>query len=116
MTEIIHYERCNKNKCIGYVDICVPITKPTNIVFRRIAHIQSGDRRWFNLPSFGREMPNGEMKFLKSFEFQTQVYNGQLMESLPEKVREYCAKNGIEDIAPMDFSTAVINSNDDMPF
>lgn len=102
MVEVIHYETANRNKTIGYMDIRVPIIKPTVVVLRKIAHVQSGDRKWFNYPSFSRGK-DGQQQFLKFFEFETQIYNGQLLESLSDKVKKYCKENGIEQTEPMDF-------------
>ena len=48
MVEVIYYEQANKNKTIGHVDIRVPILKPTVIILRKLAHVQSGDNKWFN--------------------------------------------------------------------
>jgi hypothetical protein len=114
MVEVIHYETANKNKTIGYVDIRVPIMKPTVLVLRKIAHVQSGDRRWFNYPSFSREI-NGQPSFFKFFEFETQIYNGQLLESLSDNVKDYCKRNGIEGLEPMNFDTFPESTNE-LPF
>ena len=120
MVEVIHYETANKNKTIGYADIRVPILKPTVIVFRNIAHIQSGDRRWFNLPSFSRGVkPDGSTNYLRFAELETQTYNNQLVESLHERVKEYCARHGIQEVEPMDFSSFpadIPTSMDELPF
>lgn len=114
MVEILHYERANKNKVIGYVDVKVPINKPTILIFRRIAHIQSEDRRWFNLPHFQREK-DGKTQYLKYCEFETQVYNAQMAERLSEHVKEYCLKNNIHEIDNLDFD-AMPKSMDEVPF
>jgi len=116
MVKIIHYERANKNKTIGYVDVMVPIIKPTVIFVRKIAHVQSGDKRWFNLSSFQREYGDAPPSYHKHFEFETQVHNTMLLESLSEKVREYCAKNGMEEVETMDFNTFPSIDENDLPF
>ncbi len=115
MVEIIRYESANKNKTIGFVEVRVPIVKPTVIVLRKISHLQSGDRRWFNLPSFSRENPDGTIAYFKYFEFETQVYNGQLLEALNQKVREYCKEQGIHEVEPMNLDTFP-TSMDELPF
>lgn len=115
MVEILHYETANKNKVIGYVDIKVPINKPTILIFRRVAHIQSGDRRWFNLPSFQREKPDGIPEYFKYYEFETQVFNGQLTEGLSEKVKAFCIENKIAEVQNMDFDS-MPTSMDELPF
>lgn len=116
MVEIIHYEQANHNKTIGYVDIRVPILKPTVMIFRKIAHVQSGDRRWFNLSSFSREKQDGSKIYLKHAELEIQAYNTQLMESLNDKVKEFCKKNGIESLQPMNFEEFPTSSSHDLPF
>lgn len=119
MVEVIHYETANKNKTIGYVDIRVPILKPTVLIVRKIAHVQSGDRRWFNLASFSRDNADGTPNYLKFCEFETQVYNGQLLEAMNEKVKEYCRKNGIEEVEPINFDSFPqdkVTSMDQLPF
>ena len=117
MVEVLYYEAANKNKTIGYVDVRVPILKPTVLIFRRISHIQSGDRRWFNLSTFSRDNPDGSPNYLKFCEFETQAYNSQLLESLSEKVKEYCAMNGIKELEPMNFNDFPASSSDEqLPF
>lgn len=116
MVEVLHYEAANKNKTIGYADVRVPILKPTVMVFRKIAHIQSGDRRWFNLPSFSRDKPDGTPNYLKFAEFETQVFNSQLLEALSERVKEFCKVNGIEAVEPMNFDQFPPTSMDELPF
>lgn len=115
MVEVIHYESANKNKTIGYADLRIPILKPTVIILRKVSHLQSGDRRWFNLPSFSRDRADGTPNYLKYFEFDTQIYNGQLLDELNEKVKQYCQQNGIQEIEPMNFSDFP-KSKDELPF
>lgn len=97
MVEVINYEPVNKNKTIGYVDIIVPILKPTTLLFRRIAHLQSGDKKWFNFPSFQKEN-NGTSTYTKYYQFQEESYNPKLLSSLKEKVEEFCQKHGINEV------------------
>jgi hypothetical protein len=115
MVEILHYEIANKNKVIGYVDVRVPINKPTMIIFRKIAHIQSGDRRWFNFPSFQRTKSDGTSEYIKYYGFETQIFNGQLTEGLSEKVKAYCVENKIAEVQNMDFDS-MPSSMDELPF
>lgn len=115
MVEILHYEPVNKNKTIGYADIRVQINKPTVLIFRKVAHIQSGDRRWFNLPNFSREKADGSPSYLKFCEFETQAYNNQLLECLPDKVKAYCMEHGIAEIESMDFDSSS-GFKDELPF
>ncbi len=102
MIEVINYQRENRNKVIGYVDIKLW----DKIVVRRIAHLQSGDRRWFNLATFPRKKEDGTSDYKKYFEFSTEVHNSQLLDSLSEKVKEFCEKHNIPEIEPLSFTTA----------
>lgn len=115
MVEIIHYETANKNKIIGYADIRVPISKPTVLIFRKIAHLQSGDRSWFNLPAFLREAQNRSQFYYKYCEFEAQDITRSLLESLGDKVKAYCKEHGIfpqkAEEVPM-----ILESNDELPF
>lgn len=116
MVEITHYEPANKNKTIGYVDVRVPIVKPTVLIFRKIAHIQSGDRRWFNFPSFSREEAANEKTYHKFCQFEVEAYNGQLLESLTTKVKDYCEKHGIRPVEQIDFDSFPEETGTDIPF
>lgn len=116
MVEILHYETANRNKIIGYVDIRVPVNSPTVLLFRRIAHVQSGDRKWFNLPTFSRDKADGAPNYLRYAEFETQPHNGQLLECLSEKVKAFCAAHGIEELQPMNFDEFPPQSMDELPF
>lgn len=105
MVEITHYEKANKNKTIGYVDIRVPITQPIVLIFRKIAHIQSGDRRWFNFPSFSREDNSGDKNYHRFSHFEIEAHNNQLLEGLAQKVQEYCERHGIIPVEQIDFES-----------
>jgi len=94
MVEVIHYETSSKNKTIGHVDIKIPILKPTVLILRRIAHLQSGDKKWFNYPSFQREK-DGFTNYTKYYQFETDIHNAKLLECLHEKVIAFCKERGI---------------------
>ncbi len=100
MVEILNYEKVNRNKTIGYVDIKVPILKPTTLIFRKIAHLQSGDKKWFNFPSFQKEQ-NGAVTYTKYYQFEAQEYNPKLLSRLQDKVAEFCEKHGINEVQEM---------------
>lgn len=91
--EVINYEKANKNKVIGYVDIEIP---KWGMVIRRIAHLQSGDKKWFNLPCFPRSQADGTQKYFRYWELKLEAHNGDLMAQLSDKVKEYCEKNKID--------------------
>lgn len=118
MTEILYYERENKNKTIGYVDILIPIKKPVNLILRKVSHVQSGDRRWFNLASFNRQKQDGSNNYLKFAQFEIEAYNTQLLEGLGEKLKEYCQKNNIEELQAYNFDESPVTRMDEagLPF
>jgi hypothetical protein len=114
MLEILHYEVANKNKIIGFVDIKITVQSLTMII-RKIAHFQSGDRKWFNLPTFARDNEAGTSLYLKYWEFEIGAHNGQLLELLSEKVKDFCQKNNIQEIQPLNFDRPP-TSMDELPF
>lgn len=101
MIEVIYYERVNRNKTIGLVDIKIP--KWNNMIIRKIAHMQSGDRKWFNLPTFQRTKLDSSVEYLKYWQFELEVHNGQLLEELPQKVKDYCEKHNIQEVQKLSF-------------
>lgn len=116
MIEILNYERVNKNKVIGYVDIALPPMSTPRMIIRKIAHFQSGDRKWFNLASFSRESGGKENKYFKFWQFELEVYNGQLLEKLHEPVKQYCLENKIAEIESLNFQSQNFDVNTDLPF
>ena len=110
MIEILHYERANKNKIIGYVDVKI-IINGLSFILRKLSHMQSGDKRWFNFPSFARKKQNGENEYLRFWQLEIEVYNNQILEKLSEKVKEYCEKNNIPEIQPLDFDKQTIEKD-----
>lgn len=99
MVEVLYYEKANKNKVIGYVDIKVPIISPTVLIFRKVNHLQSGERKWFNLPAFFRAKLDGSGSFPRFCEFETQAHNEELLGCLEAKVLEFCMKHKISDFS-----------------
>lgn len=114
MIEVVHYEKVNKNKIIGYVDIRVSIAD-TFMYIRKISHLQSGEKRWFNLPSFSRDKEDGTPQYFRIWELEQQVHNMHLLDSLSDKVKEYCQKNNIKEVEPLNFSEPS-NGSDEFPF
>ncbi len=115
MIEILHYETANKNKVIGYVDFKL-ILNGLSFIFRKISHLQSGDRKWFNIPNLVRDKADGSPDYLRYWQFEQEVHNTQLMEELPEKVKEYCLKNKIAEVSPLDFNASSSKIDDDVFF
>ena len=114
MIEVLHYETANKNKIIGFVDVKISLNGMSMII-RKIAHLQSGDRKWFNLPTFSRNKADGSPHYLKYWQFELDAHNGQLLEKLAEKVKEHCKDNNIKEIAPLNFHASTKNL-DELPF
>lgn len=94
MIEIINYEKVRKNKVIGYVDIKLP---KIGLIIRRIAHLQSDQKKWFNFPCFSKEQHDGKLKFYPYVQFELDAHNGSFFEQLSEKVKEFCEKHQIDD-------------------
>jgi hypothetical protein len=110
MIEILNYEKANKNKIIGYVDVRVP---KLGMVIRKIAHLQSDQKKWFNFPTFSKEQPDGKVRYSSYCQFDLEAHNSQFFEILSEKVKEYCAKHDIKEPEPLDLSGAYAG---DLPF
>lgn len=91
MIEIINYVTANKNKTIGFVDVKLW----NKIIIRRIAHVQSGDKRWFTLPTFFNEESQKENKYERYFQFVLEAHNGEFLAKLPELVSKFCLENKI---------------------
>lgn len=116
MLEVINYERVtDKDSIIGYATIKLPRMVMPVTILRRIAHFQKGDRRWFNLPSFSVSTPQGK-EYPKFWEFESQTYNADLLEKLPELVKLYCHENKIPEIEPLSFDIAPSDLQDLCPF
>ena len=110
MIEITKYEQVQKGKIIGYVDIL--LTK-WNLIIRRIHHLQSGDKRWFNFPSFPKEIEDSDskVKYFPYVQFAIDDHNRRLFDKLSVLVTEYCEKNGIDIGVPTD-----MNLDEEAPF
>lgn len=107
MVEVIYYEAVDKNKTIGYADIRIPILKPTVIILRKVAHLNSEDKRWVSLPSFKREAAGGEPFYEKYFEFEDKSYNWKLLDTLRLKVDEYCKAQGVSEKKEVNIETEI---------
>lgn len=110
MIEIINYERVNDGKKIGYVDIYLPKRKE---YISRIAHFQSGDRRWFNLPCYQKKFSDGTVKYYPIWRMDPDTHNNDLLEALSDPVKIYCLEHKIAEIEPLNLSASF---DGDMPF
>ncbi len=116
MVEILHYEKVtNKNKTIGYVDIKLQILKPTTIILRKVSHVQSGEKKWFNMAAFPREASN-KLEYFKYFQFEEDEYNKKLLSSLQLKVDEFCKKHNLYQEQETLGFPSFIATEEDIPF
>lgn len=106
MIEVLAYERANKNKIIGYVD--VKLSK-WGFIIRHIPHFQNGDKKWFTLPCYSKEEPDGKYKYFPYIQFETANHNTKFLEILADKVKEYCSKNNIAE-------PKALNLDEEIPF
>lgn len=112
MIEILHYEAANRGKTIGYVDVKLEMGK-ASLIFRRIPHLQSGERRWFNLPTFAKE-ENGMTKYLPYFQFAIELNNGAFLEKIAEMTQKYIDEHNIKLPQGLDFDDKLPET--DLPF
>ncbi len=92
MIEILNYEKAEKNKVIGYVDIKVTINKPTTFILRKIAHLASQEKKWMNYPSYPKEQMDGSQKYFRYAEFADQSLNTNFLNLLSDEVKKYLEK------------------------
>lgn len=100
MIEIINYEKNEKtdaSKVIGYVDVKVTISKPTTFILRKIAHLESQDKKWLNFPSYPKEQLDRTKKYYRYAEFSEQTVNTTFLNLLSEEVKKYLEKEKVED-------------------
>lgn len=94
MIEILNYEVAeNKNKVVGYVDVKLTINKPTTIIFRKIARLNSNDKDWLNFPSFSKPNVDGTPQYYKYCEFTEQGHNSKFMEVVMDALKKYLSQN-----------------------
>lgn len=113
--EIIYYEKAEKNKTVGYVDLRIPIVRPAVLILRKLPHLGSGNKRWFNLASFNRPKSDGSNNYLKYAEFENQMANSYLLENMSEKVKVYCEKHGIREMEEINFDEFP-KASEELPF
>jgi hypothetical protein len=116
MIEILAYEKANKNKVIGYVDIKI-IVSGLSMIIRKIAHFQNGSQEWFSLPVFSKGEFGQPLNYFKYWQFETEAHNNQLLESIRDKVKDFCQKNGIQATPALKFDEQVQVAVDaELPF
>ena len=87
MIDILRYEKTNIGDIIGYMDIAYDIDS-RRFIIRKIPHIQNGNKRWCNLPSFIRYNEEGKAEYLKYFECK-ELFGSSFFETLNEKAKEH---------------------------
>lgn len=90
MLQILKYEAVDKGVCIGYVDVKIDTW---NLIIRRIAHLQKGERRWFNLPQYSIDGNEGKRLYVRYVDFDSIDTSSRFFEALKEAVRAYLEKN-----------------------
>lgn len=108
MIEILSYKPTNLGKKIGFVEIYVP---KFGMIFRHLAHLQSGNKRWINFPTFSEE-EGAKKHFNPYFSFKTEIHNSDFLEQVNEAVKKYCELNHISPPNPLDLS----GNLDECPF
>lgn len=95
--QILNYEKVNKNKVIGYVDIRIP---KWGVTLRRIAHLQSGDKSWFNFPMFSQEQANDKLKFTPYISFDQPMHSSEFFKTISDLVDDFLSKGPISETIP----------------
>lgn len=99
MIEILYYEKVVKesSKVIGLVDIKFPMKDMQGnlvpMIFRKVAHLQSGEKRWFNLANFKRPKGNGQDAYLPYAQPEQSSHITNILEHLPKLVEKYIELN-----------------------
>lgn len=100
MIEILSYRPTNQGKKIGFIEVFVP---KLGIIFRHLVHLQSGDKRWVNFPTFSYE--DGEKKHFQAYmSFKQNTHNTEFLEQVNEELKKYMDKHKIVLPAPLDLS------------
>lgn len=110
MIEILGYEHANHGKKIGYVNVYVP---KTGMEIHRIAHFQSGDKRWLNYSTYVKELPDGKKVFLPFCRYRQNTHNDEFLQVLQEELKRYFEKHNIKPPAPIDLTGSF---EGDLPF
>lgn len=108
MIEILSYTPANQGKKIGFVEVFIP---KLGIIYRHLVHMQSGERRWVNYPSFSLE--DGDKKSFQPYvSFKQNTYNTDFLDQVNEELKKYLEKNKIALPKPLDLSGKM----DECPF
>ncbi len=100
MIEILSYTPVNQGKKIGYIEVYIP---KLGLIYRHLAHLQSGNKRWVNFPTYSEE--NDDKKSFHPYvEFHQQNHNSDFLDKVSEAVKIYCEERGIVPPDPLDLS------------
>lgn len=108
MIEILSYKPTNQGKKIGYIEVFIP---KLGIVYRHLAHLQSGDKRWVNFPTYSEE-DHDKKNFHPYVEFKQQTHNTDFLDQVHEALKVYCDKHKIIPPKRLDLS----GDPEEMPF
>ena len=113
MLEIISYEKVpvheRKGKTIGYVDIKIA-AKKGKMIIRSIAHMQDGEKEWFNLPARKRQGQEGKDRYDRYWEYESAEDTKLLLYGLRDQVKQYLEQNKHNETSNIDFL------NEGLPF
>lgn len=102
MIQIVKYEKFIKKKIVGYVDIRLD---NFGIIIRRIAHLSTGEKRWFNFPAYSIPREQGGFDFIPYVQFESNGNNGDFFKRLGRLVDEYLKNEpDTENRAPQEIS------------
>ena len=90
MIEVIKYTPFQKGSIIGFVDIIY-----NGEIKRHIPHLQKGERKWFNYPSY-QEEDAGEKIYLAYWEKLIPEENTKFFKELTDKVKDFLDKKPAE--------------------
>lgn len=110
MIEIRDYKQVNQGKKIGFIEVYVP---KLGLVYRHLVHLQNGDKRWVNFPTFSYE--DGERKHFEPYaSFEQNTHNAEFLDKVNEALKKYLEKHNIELPKPLDLSGG--RKADECPF
>lgn len=90
--EILSYRPTNQGKKIGFIEVYIP---KLGIVYNHLAHLQSGEKRWINFPTYPRETIGDKKLFVPYVQFKQTTHNTYFLEQVNEALKHYCEQNKI---------------------
>jgi|GEM_PF-4688325 hypothetical protein len=88
MIEVLKYEKATRNKVIGLVDVKIHL-KNIEMIVRGVAHLQSGEKEWFRLPTFSKPTRDGKWDYIRYWQLEDEESNEYLLKEIAKSVRGY---------------------------